>query len=190
MRQGWDFTVSLRCGDPWYNRVLSQCRRGDLSVEAYRFLNGFPTASPALLGSAGSAAGDCECHGQCDNDGFYSPWSDAFLNQGLTSTELVSRECKACADERMRRMRVIDKKKSLEEIKKAPFDRAPFLAAHNVPKYYTMMQRSRQYAHTNGLRLSWSFAKDLPLHREDRDLGKEQLDAKKGRFLKSVRFCY
>ena len=176
----WDFTQSLRCGDQWYNSILSQCRAGNMHVEAYRFLNGFPTASPTSLAKDTSRDPSCTCAGSCDNDGFYIPWVQDFITRGVPGAGLVAKECPICTMQRARRGRVLDMEAlPTQELDHAPFDTAPALYAYNVPRYYTLMQRSRKYARINALRLSWCFAKDLPLQREDRDLTQEQLDAKR-----------
>ena len=160
----WDFTQSLRCGDQWYNSILSQCRAGNMHVEAYRFLNGFPTASPTSLAKDTSRDPSCTCAGSCDNDGFYIPWVQDFLTRGVPGAELVAKECSVCTMQRARRGRVLDMEAlPTQELDHAPFDTAPALYAYNVPRYYTLMQRSRKFARINALRLSWCFAKDLPL---------------------------
>ena len=69
------------------------------------------------------------------------------------------------------------------ELKQPPFDVAPALYAYNVPRYYTILLRAREYAKANNLQLSWCLARDIPLHRDDRDLPPEQLDAKRCRWL-------
>lgn len=179
----WNFERSLRCPDPWFNAVLGQCRRGDISAEAYHLLNGFPSAAPVGLSSMGSPPG-CTCLGACRKDGYYIPWVQLFLEQGRSGAELLDGECSVCKETRLQRKRVLDLAAlPTERLSKPPFDRAPALYSYNVPRYYTLLQRSRAFAKSNSMRLSWSFAKDTPMHREDRDLTPEQLDEKRKRWL-------
>ena len=179
VHRAWDFQQSLRCTDPWFNDVLNQCRQGRLSREAYDLLHGQPTAKPTEWGDK-----KCECVGECDEAGFFKPWVRAFLTEGRTAAELMATECKECCLQRARRKRVLDRGGTVpEELIKSPFDVAPALYSYNVPRYYTVLQRARQFARVNRLRLRWCFAKDVPLHREDRELTPEQLDEKRRNWL-------
>ncbi len=65
-----------------------------------------------------------------------------------------------------------------------PFDVAPALFAYNVPRYYIVLLRARQFARTHRRMLSLCFAQDGPLHREDRDLPEKQLHAKRLQWLR------
>ena len=60
---------------------------------------------------------------------------------------------------------------------------APALYAFNVPRYFTLLLRARQWAQANDVTLSWCYARDIPLHREDRDLPSAQLDDKRLKWL-------
>ena len=64
-----------------------------------------------------------------------------------------------------------------------PFDIAPALYAYNVPRYFTLLLRARQFAKTNKTTLSWCYARDIPLHRDDRDLPSEKLYLKLCRWM-------
>ena len=55
--------------------------------------------------------------------------------------------------------------------------------AYNVPRYYTVMLRAREFARVHQRRSRWCVARDCPLHRDDRDLPGDQLDAKRSRWL-------
>ena len=48
---------------------------------------------------------------------------------------------------------------------------------------YALLQRARVFARINQEQLHWTIAQDRPLHRDDRDLPSEQLDAKRRRWL-------
>jgi len=63
--------------------------------------------------------------------------------------------------------------------KKKPFVEAPAIYAYNVPKYSTLLLRAREYAKQAGQRLCWSYAHDVPLFLDDRELPEAQLHAKR-----------
>ena len=93
-------------------------------------------------------------------------------------------ECESCAVNRDLRARVLTTAREADPtLHQPPFDIAPALYARNVPRYYTILLRARQYAQTNNLVLHWNMARDVPLHRDDRDLPKDQLDQKRKRWL-------
>ena len=52
-----------------------------------------------------------------------------------------------------------------------------------IPRFYTVLVRAQQYARTNNLQLFWTVARDIPLHRDDRDLLPAQLDDKRKKWL-------
>ena len=64
-----------------------------------------------------------------------------------------------------------------------PFDAAPFIHPQNVPKHAAFLLRAQVFAEKRGLQVSWVKAHDVPLHRDDLSLGREQLDAKRKRWL-------
>ncbi len=64
-------------------------------------------------------------------------------------------------------------------MRRPPFDTAPALFAYNVPRSYTALLRSREYARATGLTVSWGFSQDIPLHREDRELSDVDLHKKR-----------
>ena len=70
-----------------------------------------------------------------------------------------------------------------QQIGRTPFDTAPALYAFNVPRYYTLMQRAKDFANVHQHRIQWCFATDLPLNADDRDLTPEQLDDKRWQWL-------
>ncbi len=143
----------VRCSDAWYNAFLMQCRSGTLG-----------DGSTKVVGHAE----------------FYEPWKQRFLADGVTGYELVSSECAECHRERQRRRRVLNPSEEMkDELRLPPFGTAPALFVYNVPRYYTVLLRSREYAKANGRRLSWCVSQDLPLHREDRDLPDEDMHAKR-----------
>jgi len=186
----WDFQKSLRCADPWYNVFLKQCRFGDLRPNVYQLLHGFPTLLDAALEVPRSEE-VCTCCTTSGSDNvvwcegeYFKPWTQRFLHDGATPEELMQSECSSCAATRKARARVLpDSGGAGDAFKKQPFDAALSLYAYNVPRYYTVMLRAREFARVHERRLRWCVARDVPLHRDDRDLSAEALDAKRSRWL-------
>ncbi len=107
-----------------------------------------------------------------------------FLEEGATGKELVDLECAACRKRRHDRNRVLRERGEQEQnLKQPPFDVALSLYAYNIPRYYTIMLRAKDFARVHQRRLRWCVARDVPLHRDDRDLPVDQLDAKRQRWL-------
>ena len=67
----------------------------------------------------------------------------------------------------------------MEDVKKAPFVEAPAIYAYNVPKWSTLLLRAREYAKQAQQCLCWSFAHDVPLFSDDRDLPEPKLREKR-----------
>ena len=154
----------MRCRDPWFNRVLSQCRNGALGDEDYNFLNGFPTLAPPET---------CElCTLDVVHDktiGRYkAAWMNRYLsgernmNQFIHKTE--ARNCIQCQKERLRRDRVW--KPGKFDI--SQFCDAPALYSFNIPKYFTMLVRAQHFAQSKQQMLTWTYARDKPM--EDTEL--------------------
>ena len=206
LRRCWEITGSQRCSNAWYNDVLRQCRDGHLTEESYWYLHGFPTGTPACY-SAEDSRGSCPClhslgsvetareqfvrvHSlqssvePSDALKLYQPWVERFVSQGATGDELIASECAACCATRLARNRVLSSTRRMSsELQSKPWDTAPALYARNVPRYYALLQRARVFARINQEQLHWTIAQDIPLHRDDRELPCEQLDAKRRRWL-------
>ena len=91
---------------------------------------------------------------------------------------LGENECPDCKAERSRRHRVLTDTKSLEtQVPKQIFTGAPALYTYNVPRYVATTLRAREFAKQKNVQLTWCYARDEPLHPEDRDLPQEKLDA-------------
>jgi hypothetical protein len=202
----WELCEPMRCEDTWYNKFLSQCRDGELTEPMHQFFHGFPTACPTSIADdhpllrAGLHCGPdlfCSCERLVCKDssprndrdssvpaGYHAPWVRDFLQKGLSGRELMVRECDNCRRKRASRRRVMRETDVHDPaLQSKPFDVAPALYAFNVPRYFTTLLRARQFARTNNLTLSWCYARDIPLHREDRDLLPEQLDEKRCKWL-------
>ena len=44
-----------------------------------------------------------------------------------------------------------------------------------MPRYFSTNLRAREFAKQNNVQLTWAYAKDVPLHPEDRELKQEAL---------------
>ena len=69
------------------------------------------------------------------------------------------------------------------ELQKPPFSEAPAVYSFNVPRYYSIQLRAREYAKQHDKQLSWCYAKDIPLHPADRELSADMLNQKRARWL-------
>ena len=88
-------------------------------------------------------------------------------------------ECTACNERRRARHRVLTNLSDIpEEVRQPPYTDAPAIYSFNVPRYYSMQLRAREYAKQHTQQLAWCYAKDIPLHPGDRDLSAEKITAK------------
>ena len=159
----WEVTQSMRCDDKWYNQFLAECRSGSLQDASYNFFHGFPTSAPAskVHGALSDTrctlfASDlkCKCGEKKMYNGYWQPWVERFLARGCSGREIVAQECEACASVRRLRRRVLqDSDTNRLELREAPFDKAPALFAYNIPRYYTLIMRAREFARVNNLKL-------------------------------------
>ena len=148
-------------------------------MEDYCFFHGHPTMmSPGACG--------CRCNDDVVQDAQLGPyrkaWKERFLAGCTDMWELMNSaegECRECRAERVKRQRVLTKANSLPpELRRKPFDSAPALYTFNVPRYFATNLRAKEYAKQRKVQLSWCYARDVPLHPEDRDLPQEKLEAK------------
>ena len=206
LRHCWELTGSQRCKNVWYNQVLDQCRDGRLTEDAYWYLHGYPTGTPTCY-TADDIVASCTClrdkvtqipngsgltrtyklQGETygsDSLLLYLPWVERFITCGASGAELVALECGTCSTIRSARNRVLSPTdRSSTDLQCKPWDTAPALYARNVPRYYALLQRARAFARINQEQLHWAMARDVPLHRDDRELPCEQLDAKRRKWL-------
>ena len=61
------------------------------------------------------------------------------------------------------------------ELQEHPFTEAPALYSFNVPKYLNILLRAQEFAKEHNKKLSWCYAKDVPLHAGDRELAVDVL---------------
>ena len=169
----WQLTEVMRCKDVWYNDFLLACRFGRMTNDMYAFFHGHPTL----------CAANREC--SCNNDVIDVPgigpckksWRDEFLNGRNDMRGFIAEtECEKCKAERTARCRVGDNATILDEEEDVlAYSIAPALFNFNVPRYFTILIRAKQFAATRGLQISWTYAMDTPLHADDRDLNVEKL---------------
>ena len=144
VRSFWSLTQLVRCNDVWYNSFLEECRNGALSVDSYFYFHGLPTfVSPATT---------CACN----DDALLHPilakvktsWATAFLAGCSDMGALILRtECAACKARREARHRVLtDSTHIPTELRESPFTEAPAIYSFNVPRYYSLQLRAREYS--------------------------------------------
>ena len=89
---------------------------------------------------------------------------------------ITNEACKTCADIRAQRKRVLREGDPLPEDLSTPaFAAAPAIYSFNVPRYFTTQIRAREFGKSHHRQITWFYARDVPLHRDDRDLSAEAL---------------
>ena len=109
-------------------------------------------------------------------------WAEMFLN-GASGAELMGSECGHCQATRRKRARVLPLGAHEPHLHREPFVSAPAIYNYNVPKYWAVHLRAREFAKQHNRQLSWAFARDIPLFQDDRALPAEQLHMKRCRWL-------
>ena len=138
------------------------------------------------LSTFASPGTDCSCNGDLIHDtvlgSYRNSWQVASLNGCKDMDQSISNaenKCAKCSAERNRRQRILRELRNIPpELKKPPYSSAPSLYTFNVPRYYAMQLRAREFAKQDTVQLSWCYAIDFPLHPGDRDLNQEALEAK------------
>ena len=98
---------------------------------------------------------------------------------------IASTECEQCRKDRKARFRVGQNAARPEtEEDRLAYSKAPALFNFNVPRYFTMLLRAREFAKAHHVQIAWTYALDTPLHPEDRDLSQEKLEAKRLQWLR------
>ena len=144
IQRTWSLTQPVRCNDPRYNEFLRQCRFGCLSAEYYSFIHGLPTLTAAQK--------TCACNNDVVADptlgAYKQSWKKLFLEGALDMTKVIQEsECKACQKERLRKCRVLPTSGSTpEELKTPPFSTAAAIYSFNVPRYFAIHLRAREFA--------------------------------------------
>ena len=155
IRNLWQLTEVMRCKDPWYNAFLSECRNGNLSIEKYCYFHGLPTFS--------SPCETCKCNADVIEDPLLGRikkrWKEAFLRGEANMMELVTateKSCDLCTMERKRRHRVLTDLSIIpSELHAPPYSEAPALYNFNVPRYFSMQFRAREFAKQMNVQLTW-----------------------------------
>ena len=175
LRSFWSRTEVMRCKDVWYNTFLQQCRNGNLTHDMCCFMHGLPTFT--------ASQGDCNCNADTEHvEGLgvmKTDWKRTFLAGEPNMADYIARtECSVCAKERYRRRRVSYQDQMVTS-DSTEFSHAPALYSFNVPRYFAILLRAQSFALSEQVQLTWCYAKDTPLHPEDRELPTEKLDAKR-----------
>ena len=141
-------------------------------------MHGLPT-----LSSISPASKTCSCWKDIDYDdriGYYrQSWLRAFVAGDAIKDVVARTECDNCRLARKQRQRVLDPEEAIpEEIATPVFASAPAIYSFNVPRYFTTQVRARRFAAIRELPITWMYAKDVPLHRDDLELSEEALNHK------------
>ena len=103
--------------------------------------------------------------------------------EGAAAKDFTRMECGECQAERAGRHRVVGDAGDVR-FGEAPFDAAPYIHPHNVPKYAAFHLRAKLFARRHCRCVFWICAHDKPLHQDDRALTQEALDEKRRRSLR------
>ncbi len=146
----WELTQPMRCDDPWYGAFLGECRNGALSAENYFFIHGVPTETVGSMipGEAAPRCGNAACAALQNGR-----WREMFAG-GAKWPAMQSLECVACQEERRARCRVVWSEQDPRFLQQ-PFDAAPYIHPHNVPKYYALQLRALEFAKQRHLSVHW-----------------------------------
>ena len=191
IRELWELTQAMRCPDPWYTVILKMFRHGNLTMDSYCLLHGFPTSTPGSWDpvelKTGCACGDdVQLLPGTTNTYYKTSWAKLFLN-GHGWNELVQvdcKECEDCASARNKRCRVLPFGPATKaNLRTEPFASAPAIFSYNVPKYFAVHLRAEEFAKAHGRTIHWMVARDVPLFHEDRSLPLEELNKKLAKWL-------
>ena len=167
---------------PFYNAFLAQCREGSLSLLICNYTHGFPTLTLGHFCCECNYQTSCAslaCRLRLKRDAIVGWHGDGDLTilhlQDATRLQLMrlhgpNGDCHHCKAQRSRCSRVL----LLGPQHKNEFQREPSASAlaiyiFNKPKYFIMLLRAHESARHTKRRLTWCFARDVPLCAEDRD---------------------
>ena len=86
-------------------------------------------------------------------------------------------DCDHCKNERAARARVLPLGTTYrKEFSEQPFAAAPAIYNFNVPRYYALLLRSREFAKQDNQQITWCLARDVPLFADDLDLPTDELN--------------
>ena len=163
---------------------------GRLDENFYSFIHGTPTFVPS----------DERC-AQCWRDIAHDPvlgryhksWAAAFLKGADMQKQITNFECASCKKARSQRKRVLsldgaagsvtDHERVPAEARRPPYTDAPALYSFNVPRYFNIMLRAREFARQWSSELLWCHAVDIPLHPGDRELPQDAMQKKMASWL-------
>ena len=104
------------------------------------------------------------------------------------STLIDTFECEGCKKSRSQRKRVLNLDTAAHAVsghtglaadaRQPPFTDAPALYRVNVPRYFNILLRAREFARQRRSELLWCHAVDIPLHPGDCDLPEDALQRK------------
>ena len=174
-------TEQVRSKDAWLNSVLACDRLGDESWEIYCFTHGLPTRH------VGSWLPD-NALPQCGEEGCQAlqalRWPRMVKEKHGSWREMQQLECKRCQQERRRRCQVLQDTEGEDNKKRfQSFASAPYVHPFNQPKYHALICHAWQYAKTAQKQLYWCLAQDWPLTAEEEDLGVEELQQLRQKWL-------
>ena len=177
-----ELTIQVRCVDPWFSIFLNQCRMGALSQEMYHFFMGLPTQHTGSWLPSGEDDGYTACK-EPACAALPDTWSQ-MAAQGEAWSAMQKMECVICAQERLRRNRLVEPHDP--RILQEPFLSAPYVHRNNQPKYHAMLLRAVEHAKrgANGSQhVLWVRALDRPHNPKELASTPAKLKKKMDRYL-------
>ena len=137
----------VRCDDEWYQCILGECHRGELSENNHAFLHYNPTHVP---GSWSFTKGTSEC-GKCDH------------LVGSSREYIWNHDCTQCRAERIRRARVMGSIPNDTRIQEPRFKQAITVVANNDLKFDICKRKAAEFARDTGQPVLWCPASDVAM---------------------------
>jgi hypothetical protein len=135
----------VRCSDPWWNAVLGEFRVRQLTKDTHAFLHGQRTSVPGSWTEGTCTCGNSACAKLCG-----SAWK-----------RIKENECKACRDERRRRVRVVAQDD--DRLNESKFQKCIAIVANNDLKHEICKVRAAQHARDTDQRIVWASATDTAM---------------------------
>ena len=134
--------------DEWLLQVQREFRENNLSMDSHAFLHGRPTSKPGSWTNGQTTCDNPKCSEQL-----------------AAIAEDNSLECEKCKYEREKRKLVVTDKSDARLVQEV-FRSAPAIFPNNDNKYHAGKMRSEAWCRWQKKTMTWSVAKDRPVHRE------------------------
>ena len=141
-----ELTQNIRSGaDVWYSQLLDECRRGELKIENYNFLHGFPARAKV----------EFWYHRRTEPDTWH-----------LQKVCSIEHPCNDCKQEISRRNRLLDMDTdadaAAQRIAGPQFKTCVLITPFNKAVFQFSVHRALSFATSSGFQVFWMQAVDHP----------------------------